>query len=57
MNNRTLLEYEFPQDKGLLYLNHAAVSPWPRRSAEAIKEFAEENTVLGAQNYKKWEQK
>ena len=22
---------EFPLDPGLIYLNHAAVSPWPRR--------------------------
>jgi cysteine desulfurase / selenocysteine lyase len=57
MINSTLLEYEFPQDEGMLYLNHAAVSPWPRRTAEAIKEFAEENVVFGAQNYKKWEQR
>ena len=34
---------EFPQQKGLIYLNHAAVSPWPKRVAHAVSEFAEEN--------------
>jgi selenocysteine lyase/cysteine desulfurase len=52
----SLINEEFPQDEELVYLNHAAVSPWPRRSSDAIKQFAEENTILGAQNYKRWMQ-
>ncbi|PVZ16170.1 MULTISPECIES: aminotransferase class V-fold PLP-dependent enzyme [unclassified Pseudomonas] len=49
----TFLE-EFPQAEGLLYLNHAAVAPWPRRSAEAISRFAQQNVALGARDYPQW---
>lgn len=45
---------QFPQDEGLCYLNHAAVSPWPKRAGRAVTEFAEENVVTGAQHYPKW---
>lgn len=50
---QTLVE-EFPQETGLCYLNHAAVAPWPRRSAEAVRAFADENVVQGARNYPAW---
>ncbi len=45
---------EFPLDAGLIYLNHAAVSPWPRRTAEAVQRFAEENMRQGARDYPRW---
>lgn len=45
---------EFPLADDLIYLNHAAVAPWPRRTADAIARFAEENTRRGAQNYPLW---
>ncbi|MFC1542341.1 aminotransferase class V-fold PLP-dependent enzyme [Pseudomonadota bacterium] len=45
---------EFPLRDGLLYLNHAAVGVWPRRAADAVKAFAEENMVQGAANYPQW---
>jgi len=45
---------EFPLRDGLLYLNHAAVGVWPRRTADAVKAFAEENMVQGAANYPQW---
>lgn len=45
---------EFPLDAGLYYLNHAAVSPWPRRSANAVKAFAEENMRNGSRNFMQW---
>lgn len=45
---------QFPQQKGLIYLNHAAVAPWPRQTAEAIKRFAEENVTIGAWRYPGW---
>lgn len=48
------LSFEFPLDSDLLYLNHAAVSPWPKRTVEAIKSFAEENLRFGAQHYPDW---
>ena len=45
---------EFPQDPGLCYLNHAAVAPWPRRTAEAVQHFALANMTRGAQDYPDW---
>ena len=45
---------EFPQDDGILYLNHAAVSPWPARTRDAVIRFADENTARGAAGYMKW---
>lgn len=45
---------EFPLDPDLIYLNHAAVSPWPRRTAEAVKRFAEENLHQGGRDYPRW---
>lgn len=49
------LAEEFPLDPGLCYLNHAAVGPWPRRSAEAVKAFADENAREGASHYPRWQ--
>lgn len=48
------LAHEFPQRDGLIYLNHAAVAPWPRRTAEAVCRFARENQEIGAQHYPRW---
>ncbi len=45
---------EFPQRNDLIYLNHAAVGPWPTRSAEAVNQFAAENVLTGALNYPRW---
>ena len=45
---------EFPQADGLCYLNHAAVSPWPRRASEAVAAFARENVTIGARDYPRW---
>jgi selenocysteine lyase/cysteine desulfurase len=45
---------EFPLDPNLIYLNHAAVSPWPKRTVDAVKDFAEENALLGSKNYLNW---
>ena len=49
-----LIEYEFPLRDEVHYLNHAAVSPWPRRTAEAVCRFARENTHQGALDYASW---
>ncbi len=49
-----LISKEFPLDEHMIYLNHAAVSPWPLRTSNAVKAFAEENTQFGAQNYLSW---
>ena len=48
------LDNEFPLDDRLIYLNHAAVSPWPQRSCEAVKAFADENSRTGAYHYPEW---
>ncbi len=48
------LRTEFPLEEGLVYLNHAAVSPWPRRAAEAVSRFAQENLHQGARAYPTW---
>ncbi|MCF6753310.1 aminotransferase class V-fold PLP-dependent enzyme [Pseudomonas stutzeri] len=45
---------EFPHPVGLRYLNHAAVAPWPRRAAQAVSRFAEQNMTIGARDYPQW---
>lgn len=45
---------EFPLDEDLVYLNHAAVSPWPTRTAEAVQQFAQENMRCGSLYYGRW---
>jgi len=45
---------EFGLDPGLVYLNHAAVSPWPRRTVEAVQRFAVENMAHGSSEYPAW---
>jgi selenocysteine lyase/cysteine desulfurase len=47
---------EFSLHKDVIYLNHAAVAPWPRRTADAVRRFAEENASRGAQYYPRWMQ-
>ncbi|MDH1146644.1 aminotransferase class V-fold PLP-dependent enzyme [Pseudomonas mosselii] len=45
---------EFEQAPGLCYLNHAAIAPWPRRTAEAVARFAQDNVRVGAHEYPAW---
>jgi selenocysteine lyase/cysteine desulfurase len=45
---------EFDLQPDLIYLNHAAVSPWPRRTVEAVQRFAAENGSLGSRHYPRW---
>ena len=45
---------EFPLDAGISYLNHAAVAPWPARTARVVQAFAEENSRLGSRHYDRW---
>ncbi|MGB1221209.1 MAG: aminotransferase class V-fold PLP-dependent enzyme, partial [Alcanivoracaceae bacterium] len=52
----SLVDHEFPLDPDTLYLNHAAVAPWPQRTADAVGHFARENTVTGARYYPRWMQ-
>ena len=48
------LSQEFPLNDNIVYLNHAACSPWPRRTAEAVQRFAQENLTQGTKNYPQW---
>ncbi|WP_024297623.1 aminotransferase class V-fold PLP-dependent enzyme [Methylomicrobium lacus] len=45
---------EFPLAEDLIYLNHAAVAPWPERTRRAVAEFAEQNCTYGAAFYPDW---
>jgi cysteine desulfurase / selenocysteine lyase len=45
---------EFPQQQNLIYLNHAAVAPWPQRTAKAVEDFARQNVQRGAADYRDW---
>jgi len=45
---------EFPLDSDLCYLNHAAAGPWPRRTAQTVANFAQQNMLRGATDYPSW---
>jgi len=49
-----ILDKEFPLNKDLIHLNHAAVAPLPQRTTNAIIQFAQENTRQGSLNYSVW---
>lgn len=46
--------HHFSLDTDIVYLNHAAVSPWPVETVAAVTRFARENGVMGARNYPDW---
>lgn len=48
------LAQEFPVERTLHYLNHAAVAPWPRRAERAVSAFAAECVQAGAADYPRW---
>lgn len=52
--DEAFLAEQFPQDPELCYLNHAAVSPWPKCAGEALTHFAAENVKFGATHYPVW---
>jgi selenocysteine lyase/cysteine desulfurase len=45
---------DFDLSDDILYLNHAAVAPWPKRAVEAVQRFAAENGRSGSQAYPRW---
>ncbi|MGZ0080433.1 aminotransferase class V-fold PLP-dependent enzyme [Methylomonas sp. YC3] len=45
---------EFPLTDELIYLNHAAVAPWPKRTRAAVIQFAEQNCQFGSHYYLDW---
>jgi cysteine desulfurase/selenocysteine lyase len=54
MSLENIIHSEFLIDPDIHYLNHAAVSPWPVRTANAVKKFADENVHSGASKYLDW---
>ena len=49
-----IYQAEFALDGKLIYLNHAAVAPWPVRTQEAVQKFAHDNSHYGSQHYPHW---
>ena len=45
---------QFPVRENLVYLNHAAVSPLPRRCADALKHLADDSLHYGSLHYDEW---
>ena len=45
---------EFPVTQNLIYLNHAAVSPLPRRTAAAMQALAQDALDFGSLHYDRW---
>ena len=45
---------QFPVRDNLIYLNHAAVAPLPRRCADALKQFADDSLYYGSLHYDEW---
>ncbi|MEO1962645.1 MAG: aminotransferase class V-fold PLP-dependent enzyme [Cycloclasticus sp.] len=45
---------EFNLDDEVMYLNHAAVAPWPVRSERAVNDFCRENVTIGSKKYANW---
>src|SRR5450759_3894262 len=45
---------QFPVRENLVYLNHAAVAPLPRRCAEALKHLADDCLHYGSLHYDEW---
>ncbi|MGD8378760.1 MAG: aminotransferase class V-fold PLP-dependent enzyme [Gammaproteobacteria bacterium] len=50
----SLIRREFPLREGLIHLNHAAVGPWPRRTADAVIQLAEENCRRSSEDFLGW---
>jgi cysteine desulfurase/selenocysteine lyase len=45
---------QFPVTQNLIYLNHAAVAPLPRRTAMAMQGLAEDALQFGSLHYDRW---
>ena len=45
---------EFPVRNHLIYLNHAAVAPLCKRSADAMKHLADDCSQYGSLHYPEW---
>jgi len=45
---------EFSLSDDFVYLNHAAIAPWPTRTKNAVQAFAEQNAQTGSLYYPQW---
>ncbi len=45
---------DFQLSNEIIYLNHAAVAPWPQRTLRAVQAFAQDNATLGSKHYLQW---
>ena len=45
---------EFNLRNDIIHLNHAGVSPWPLRTVNAVRKFADENMAQGSLRYPEW---
>jgi selenocysteine lyase/cysteine desulfurase len=48
------LPAEFPLEPDLCYLNHAAIGPWPRRTAQCVANFAQQVMMRAGSDYPEW---
>ncbi len=53
-NKKTAGNTDFQLDDDIIYLNHAAVAPWPQRTLQAVQAFAQNNATLGSKHYLQW---
>lgn len=54
LNETAIDSNEFQLDAAIIYLNHAAVAPWPQRSVQAVRTFADDNATRGSTHYQQW---
>lgn len=54
LENNQFIREQFPVNEHCMYLNHAAVAPWPQCTTAAVQQFAQENCITGAQGYLTW---
>ncbi len=48
------LQDQFVRNEKRCYFNHAAISPWPLCTTQAVQRFADENNQHGPEHYKNW---
>lgn len=48
------LPAEFPVDPEICYLNHAAIGPWPRRTAQRVANLAQQIMTRAGSDYPHW---
>ncbi len=53
-NKKPAGDADFQLDDDIIYLNHAAVAPWPQRTLRAVQAFAQDNATLGSKHYLQW---